>query len=86
MFERAIYRRSDQQSGFHVDAGQIAEAILYYGEIELLLDHANLGQLLDAIGHDALVRLVQLPSVKATLVSDNLATGTTMQGSSRIAL
>lgn len=80
MFERAIYRRSDQQSGFHVDAGQIAEAILYYGEVELLLDHANLGQLLDAIGHDALVRLVQLPSVKATLVSDNLATATTMQG------
>lgn len=80
LFERAIYRRSDQRSGFHVDAGQLAEAILYYGEVELLLDQANLGQLLDAIGHDALVRLVKLQSVRATLVSDNLATGTTTQG------
>jgi hypothetical protein len=74
MFERAVFRRSDEKLDFHLDVGQLAETILYYGNVDLLLDRGNLGQLLKTIGPDALIRLVRLPTVNAVFVADDLAT------------
>lgn len=80
MFERAAFRRSDQKTEFHLDIGQLAETLLFYGEVDLLLDRANFGQLLKVIGPDALIRLVQLPTVNAVFVEDDLATLTNNYG------
>lgn len=69
MFERVSFRRSDNATNF-VDVGQIAEILFYYGSLDLLLDTGNLSYLLEKIGYDSLVRLVQHPRVNAIFVKD----------------
>lgn len=80
MFDRAVFRRSNQKVEFHLDIGQLAETLLYYGKVDLLLDMGNLGKLLRSIGPEALIRLVKLPSVQAIFVEDDVSTLTNTNG------
>lgn len=80
MLERATLRRTDPAGNAPINSGLLAEVLLYYSEVELLLDVANLSLLIRTIGPETFQRLVELPNVKAISVEDNLAVQTDSTG------
>lgn len=80
MFERAVFRSSNWTIDFDIDLGRLAEALLFYGDVELLLDRANLSGLLKAVGPGTLIRLVRTPGVRAHFVDDATGAATENNG------
>jgi hypothetical protein len=80
MFERAVFRRSDRKPGSSFDIGQLAEMLLFYGHVDLLLDTGSFQQLLSIVGPEATIRLMKLPKVTPVLVTDRLGVMTTNAG------
>lgn len=72
MFARAAYRHLFQNSGL-VNIGEIADILLYYSKVELILDSRVFTDLIRLIGADALIRLARLPFVKIYLITDDMA-------------
>lgn len=71
MFEHAVFRRRDNDdSNGGIDIGLLAETLLFYGKVDLLLSRGNLGSLLRKIGPDALNRLASLPAVTVTFAPE----------------
>lgn len=79
MFETILIRRSDIK-GQSIDPGLIAEALLFYQNVHLLLDHPSLTALLKNIGPDNLFYLIDSGFLKATYVRQALGTQTTTKG------
>lgn len=75
MFEKIILRRSDK--GPKLSAGELAEALLFYQNVHIILDYASLNGLISQIGMPAIVFLLSRPNVSAVYCEDALATHTT---------
>jgi hypothetical protein len=74
MFEKIILRRSDK--GPTLTAGELAEALLFYQNVHLVLDFGSLNGLITQIGMPNLVALVSRPNVSAVYCQNQLATHT----------
>lgn len=74
MFEKIILRRSDK--GPALSAGELAEALLFYQNVHIILDYACLSGLISQIGMPAINSLLTRPNVSAVYCEDSLATRT----------
>jgi hypothetical protein len=75
VFESAIVRKlPNQERG--IDAGLLAETLLFYGNVHLLLDHGSLTGLLRAIGPNTLLSLIKNGFLKATYFTKSFGTQT----------
>lgn len=74
MFERIVLRRS--LDGPLISAGEIAEALLYYQNVHLVLDYSSFIGLLKKIGMRTLLRVISLPDVKCTYIEETTGTHT----------
>lgn len=74
MFERIVLRRS--LDGPLISAGEIAEALLYYQNVHLVLDYSSFIGLLKGIGMRTLLRVLSLPDVKCTYIEETTGTHT----------
>lgn len=74
MFEKIILRRSDK--GPALTAGELAEALLFYQNVHLVLDFGSLSGLITQIGMPNLVSLVSRQNVSAVYCQNQLATRT----------
>ena len=73
MFETILIRKNFAENG-ETDAGLLAEALLFYQDVHLTLDHGTLIGLLKAIGHENLTYLIENKFVKATYYKSTLGT------------
>lgn len=74
MFEKIVLRRSDK--GPALTAGELAEALLFYQNVHLILDHGSLSGLINQIGMPTLVSLLTRPNISAVYCENLLATRT----------
>lgn len=74
MFD-SIVLRSDE-AGNPVTLGQIADAMLFYGHVHLVIQQSTLYGLIRKLGGDGTIRLLSRPEVSATYCEDILATQT----------
>jgi hypothetical protein len=70
MFELVTIRRAVDAKG-QLDAGLLAEALLFYGQVHLILDRRSLLQLLKEIGIENLLRMFRSGHARASYVQDN---------------
>lgn len=75
MFEAIVVRRISNY-GHPIDAGLIAEALLFYQNVHLLLERGSLASLLNTIGPDNLLYLVNNKFATITYLQDSLGTHT----------
>lgn len=78
MFEHVVLRRAE--GGSPVTAGQIAEALLYYQKVHVVIDRGTLFQLVKQIGIERLKLLLRRPELSAVYCEENLGTHTTSVG------
>lgn len=78
MFEKFVLRRS--KDGPELTAGDVAEALLFYQSVHLVLDHGTLSQLIKSIGMEQILALLDRPGVSAVYCEETLATLTTQAG------
>ena len=78
MFEKIVLRRSDVGSALTV--GEIAEAILFYQNVHLVLDYPSLIGLIKTIGMPTLLSLLSRPNVSAVYCEETLGTRTDTVG------
>jgi hypothetical protein len=74
MFESIVLRHSE--SGDAVSAGQLAEALLYYQKVHLIIDQGTLRSLVKQIGIDHLLSLLRRPDFSAVHCEEMLGTQT----------
>jgi hypothetical protein len=71
VFEQVVIRRHESR-GKLIDPGLLAESLLFYERVHLLLDGGCLRGLLTTIGPDVLLNLLDQKRVTATCLTDNL--------------
>jgi hypothetical protein len=81
MFDHVVLRRAE--SGTAVTAGQIAEALLFYQKVHLVIDRVTLLALIGQIGAPLLVALTGRPDFSAVYTEEILATVTNSVGVSK---
>src|SRR5688500_14374346 len=69
MFERIVVRQATNAKG-GFDLGILAEMILFYGQVHLLLDRGKLTGLCKEIGLATIFRLLRSGHVRATYIYD----------------
>lgn len=69
MFDRVLVHKP-WQSGSQLDLGAIAETLLFYGHVDLVLDFGSVGPLVSQIGVDNFVSLVERPEVTLTFMAN----------------
>ena len=74
MFEKIVLRRSDVGSALTM--GEIAEAILFYQNVHLILDYGSLIGLIKTIGMPTLLSLLSRPNISAVYSEETLGTRT----------
>lgn len=74
MFDHVVLRRAD--TGDTISAGQIAEALLYYQRVHIIIDRGTLSTLAQRIGTQGILKLLQRPEVSAVYNEEILATHT----------
>lgn len=82
MFEYVVLRRSE--GGTPISAGIIAEALLFYQKVHLVIDRGTLLQLLQQIGVSQLISLTQRSDFSAVYTEEMLATITNSVGSMKV--
>lgn len=78
MFEKIVLRRSEK--GPPPTVGEIAEALLFYQNVHLVLDHSTLSTLIASIGMPRLLDLIARPNVSAVYCEESLGTYTNRVG------
>lgn len=78
MFEKIILRRST--SGPALTMGELAEALLFYQNVHLVLDYGSLCSFIDAIRMEGLISLLKRKNVTAVYCEETLAVSTTKEG------
>jgi hypothetical protein len=78
MFEKIVLRRSEREPALTV--GEIAEALLFYQNVHLVLDHGTLNGLLDIVEMEQLLELLARPNVSAVYCEEVLGTQTERVG------
>ena len=79
MFEKIVLRRSE--SGAAISAGQVAEALLFYQNVHLILDMGSFGQLVQQIGAGTLLSILQRTDCTAVYCEETLGTNSLPVGS-----
>jgi hypothetical protein len=74
MFEKIVLRRS--QSGSVLTLGEIAEAMLFYQNVHIIIDYGALHALIDTIGMRGLLGLLARKNITATYTEEMFATNT----------
>lgn len=74
MFEKIILKSSD--SGQPISLGELAEALLFYQNVHIVLDYSSLTQIISKIGMQNLLSLLSRKNVSAVYCEDTLATQT----------
>ena len=74
MFEQVVLRRSP--TGTALTAGELTEALLFYDNVHILLEHGSLTGLLNTIGPDPLHSLIRDNRLKASYYRDMVGTRT----------
>lgn len=82
MFDHVVLRR--EEGGSAITAGQIAEALLFYQQVHIVIDRMTLLHLLRQIGPLSLVALVQRSDVSAVYTEEILVTMTNPVGVSKV--
>ena len=82
MFESIVLRRAE--NGLPVSAGQIAEALLYYQSVHLVIDRGTLLGLFRTIGPARLISLLKRPGFSAVHCEESLATYTQSIGAFQV--
>lgn len=72
MFEKIVLRRSE--GGEAITAGQLAEALLFYQNVHLIIDMASFGQLVRQLGAGTLMSVLQRPDCTAVYCEETLGT------------
>ena len=81
MFDNIVIFRNNQNSGPLIDTGMLAEALLFYGNVHLLLNRGTLTSLWLELGADGVDRLLDRPEVRLSYLRENFGTvGTTTGG------
>lgn len=78
MFEKFVLRKSPD--GPALTAGDLAEALLFYQNVHVVLDYGSLLGIARAIGMDRLFDLLNRPGVSAVYCEETLATRTHRSG------
>jgi hypothetical protein len=79
MFEKIVLRHS--KTGSALTLGEIAEALLFYQHVHLILDSGSLGELIRSLGTSELLALVERKRLTAVYAEDMLGAYTqTIQG------
>lgn len=78
MFEKIILRRSE--SGPSLSLGELAEALLFYQNVHIVLDRGILVELVKSIGFDGVLSLLSRPNVSAVYIEEILGTMTNTYG------
>ena len=76
MFESIAVRSAVEASSGRLDVGLLAESLLFYGNVQLLVDAFHLSSLLLTVGPDNLQRLVDDGFAEVVLLDDHLAVKT----------
>lgn len=74
MFESVVLRR--KENGEPISAGQVAEALLFYQKVHVVVDRGTLIQLVRQIGISSLIALTQRTDFSAVYTEENLGTVT----------
>lgn len=82
MFEKIVLRRS--QSGPALTVGEIAEAMLFYQNVHIIIDFGALHALIDGLGMRGLLDLLARKNVTAVYTEEMLATYTNTVGTRRL--
>jgi hypothetical protein len=78
MFEKIVLRRSD--TGVALTLGEVAEALLFYQNVHLVLDPGSLGSLGKNLGLEELLALIKRKRITAVYSEDMLASYNTTLG------
>ena len=78
MFEKMVLRRADDAES--VTPGQIAEAMLFYQNVHLILDRGTFSTLLNSIGIEVFMSLLQRPGFTAAYCEEDMITRTNKYG------
>lgn len=78
MFEKIVLRKSE--TGAAISAGQLAEALLFYQNVHVLLDMGSFGQLIRQIGPGTLLSVLQRGHCTAVYCEETLGTHTQSVG------
>lgn len=81
MFEHIVLRRA--HNGDPISAGQLAEALLYYQKVHLIIDRATLLRLIRQIGTDHVLMVLRRPELSAVYCEEMLGTKTDSVGVSQ---
>lgn len=72
MFERIVLRQSER--GAPVSFGEIAEALVFYRRVQVILERGTILELFKKIGPDNFFRLIELERVSAVYIEQHLGT------------
>jgi hypothetical protein len=78
MFEKIVLRNSEHESG--ITPGDLAESLLFYQKVHVLLDINSFKFLLDGIRIDRLLSLIRKKRITAYYAEDMLMTRNEVQG------
>lgn len=81
MFEKIVLRRSE--AGPALSIGELAEALLFYQNVHLVLDHGSLNGLIRALGPQKLLSILARRTVSAVYCEEMLATHTETIGATQ---
>lgn len=70
MFDRATIVNPNLSSDGSLDIGQIVNALVYYRNVELILDGRTFSSMCNQIGFDDFSRLLDIPSLKVDVSSE----------------
>jgi len=79
MFDSIVLNRSIDRPSLTV--GEIAEALVFYQNVHIVMDISTLLELIRTIGHNNVIKLLSLPDVKTTFIEDFVAVYTQDSGS-----
>lgn len=79
MFEKIVLRRSEH--GPALTVGDVAEALLFYQNVHIVLDYSTLVGFIKQFGMERLLALLARPNVSAVYCEESLATRTDRIGS-----
>ena len=79
MFENIVLRRAPEHSS-PFDPGLLAEALLFYQNVHIILDHGSLTSLIRSIGIEPLFTIIENGWGKATYFQNSLGTRTDTRG------
>lgn len=74
MFDNVVIYRNAQGNAPPIDKGMLAEALLFYGNVHLLLNRGTLSGLWGELGAEGVDRLLERPEIRVSYLSQNFGT------------